>query len=68
VAAMGTIRAISHFFRDLFAGDPIALTFVGVVGGIGLVLGLIWWKIARDLRREDQKRARRGRDSKQKKP
>ena len=52
-------RALRRFFEDLFAGDSVALIVVGVIVGIGLLLGLLWRKAARDLRREDEKRKQR---------
>jgi hypothetical protein len=49
-------RVFRRFFVDLFQGDSVALIVAGVIGGIALIICLIWWKIARDLRHEDEKR------------
>jgi hypothetical protein len=53
------LRVLGRFFSDLLDGDPIALTVGAVILGIALLLGLLWWKAARDLRREDEERKRR---------
>jgi hypothetical protein len=55
-----------QFFQDLFAGDPVALIILGVLAAVALVIGLVWLKISRDLRREDEenKRKRQGRGPK----
>ena len=53
------LRVLRRFFEDLFEGDPVALIVAGVIVGIALLLGLLWWKAARDLRREDEKRKQR---------
>jgi hypothetical protein len=59
-----TISAIRRFFEDLFAGDPVALTFVGVVVGIFLLFGLFWLKVHLDFKREErQKKNRLRRDA-----
>jgi hypothetical protein len=55
------IRVLSRFFEDLSVGDPVALTVAGILGGILVVALLIWWKIARDLHREDEERKNRWR-------
>jgi hypothetical protein len=55
------IRVLSRFFEDLAVGDPVALTVAGILGGILVVALLIWWKIARDLHREDEERKNRWR-------
>ena len=52
-------RVFQRFFEDLFDGDPVALISAGVIAGVALLLCLIWWKIARDLRREDEQRKQR---------
>lgn len=52
-------RAIRMFFVDLFEGDPVAVTLLLAVVGVGLLLCLFWWKTARNLRREDEERKRR---------
>jgi hypothetical protein len=51
-------RVFRPFFRHLIEGDFVALIAAGVIVAVGLVLCLIWWKIARDLRRDDEKRKR----------
>jgi hypothetical protein len=48
-----------RFFADLIEGDTVALVSAGVIAGVALLLCLIWWKIARDLRREDEQRKQR---------
>ena len=54
-------QAIRRFFEDLFAGDPVALGFVGFFVVVALLLGLVVLKVRRDLRREDEAdRRRRG--------
>ena len=53
------LRALRRFFENLFEGDPVALILVGVIVGVALLLGLLWWEAARDLRREDEKRKQR---------
>jgi hypothetical protein len=52
-------RAIARFLEDLVAGDPVALTFVGVFAVIGAVFGVFMLVIRRNQRREDEERARR---------
>jgi hypothetical protein len=52
-------EAISRFFDDLSAGDPVALGLVAVVAVIGIGLGLFVLKVRRDLRREDEAKARK---------
>lgn len=51
--------AIAQFFEDLDKGDPVAVGFVVVIGTIALALGLFVLKVRRDLRKEDEKRAKR---------
>jgi hypothetical protein len=53
------IRVFVRFFQDLFAGDPVALTVGGVLLTVVILGCLFWWKIARDLRREDEQRKQR---------
>jgi hypothetical protein len=48
-----------RFFTHLSEGDPVALTVAALLSGSMLVFGLIWWRIARNLRREDEERSRR---------
>lgn len=50
---------VYRFLGDLAAGDPVALIVAGVIASVTLVMLLIWWKIARDLRREDEEMDRR---------
>ena len=50
------MRIFIYWFEDLAAGDPVALTVAGVILGVGVLLCLLWWKAARDLRREDEQR------------
>jgi hypothetical protein len=56
---MRTLRALRDYLTDLFDGDPVALTFTGVMLGIALLLGLLVLKAKRDLRREDEERQRK---------
>ncbi len=51
--------AISKFLEQLADGDPIAVGFVAVILFIALALGLFVLKVRRDLRREDEARARK---------
>jgi hypothetical protein len=55
------------FFEDLFQGDPVALVVGGVILAIIAIIGLFWWKTARDLRREDEERKNRYRRAGEKK-
>jgi hypothetical protein len=59
-------RVFRKFFSGLAEGDPVALIAAGVIGGIALLLCLVWWKIARDLRREDENRKGRYTNKKKK--
>jgi hypothetical protein len=52
-------RSIVHFFEDLGAGDPVALTVAGVIAVIAIALLLFWAKIAWSLRKEDEQRKQR---------
>jgi hypothetical protein len=52
-------RVFRRFFEDLFQGDAVAWTVVAVIGGIFLLFCLFWFKVARDLRKEDEARKRR---------
>jgi hypothetical protein len=52
-------RVFGKFFRGLIEGDPVALTVAGIFAVIIAAALLVWWKIARDLRREDEERQRR---------
>jgi len=55
------LRALNRFLEDLSVGDPVALTVAAILAVlIGMAL-LIWWKIARDLHREDEERKNRWR-------
>ena len=47
------------FFTHLAEGDTLAWTVAGVLAGVALLMCLVWWKIARDLRREDEEHKRR---------
>ena len=60
-------RALSEFFRDLAAGEPVPWIFVGVILFIVLVIGLWGVKIIRDKRRLDEERKNRFRKSSTKK-
>ena len=53
------LRALWRFFEDPFEGDPVALIVVGVIAAVAIFLCLLWWKAARDLHREDEKRKQR---------
>jgi hypothetical protein len=52
-------EAILRFFEDLFAGDLVAWGFVGFFVVVAALFGLVWLKVRRDLRREDEARQRR---------
>jgi hypothetical protein len=47
-----------RFLRDLFAGDPVALTCAAVLAVMAALLGLVWLKTAYDLKKDDEKRTR----------
>jgi hypothetical protein len=51
--------AISRFFEDLQAGDPVAVGLLTVILVIGAGLGLFVLKVNRDLKREDASRRRK---------
>jgi hypothetical protein len=53
-------RIFRHFFEDLFAGDPVALTVAGVLLFFGLLIGFVWIKSARELREDDKKKKKGG--------
>jgi hypothetical protein len=50
------VRIFRRFFAHLLEGDPLALAVAAVLVGAVVAALLLWWKIARDLRREDEKR------------
>ncbi len=52
-------HAISRFFEDLSDGDPVALGLVTVLAVIFVGVGLFVLKVRRDLRREDEAKARK---------
>ena len=52
-------RVLRLYFSDLLQGDPVALSVTGGIAAVGIVICLIWWKIARDLRREDEEQKKR---------
>ena len=52
-------RVFRLFFVDLLEGDPVALIAAGVIAVVVLAVCLFWWKTARDLRREDERRKNR---------
>lgn len=59
---MRDITKVSDYLRLLWhvlEGDPIAITGASLLVGMVVVICLIWWKIARDLRREDEERKQR---------
>lgn len=49
----------SRFFEDLGNGDPIAVGVLIVLLVIAAALGLFVWKVARDLKREDEAKKNR---------
>jgi hypothetical protein len=52
----GAIRA---FFDSLAEGDPVAVGFLLFFVILGIGLGLFALKVRRDLRRDDEKQARK---------
>jgi uncharacterized membrane protein YciS (DUF1049 family) len=52
-------EAIRRFFEDLLAGDLVAWGFIGFFVVVAALFGLVWLKVRRDLRREDEKHKRR---------
>ena len=52
-------RAIGDFLKDLVAGEPVALIFVGVVVLFAAVVGLWGLKIIRDKRKADETHKKR---------
>ena len=54
-------EAIRRFIEDLLAGDPVAWGFVSVFVVVAVLFGLVWLKVRRDLRREDEEWKRRHR-------
>ena len=52
-------RALSEFFSDLLAGEPVPLIFLGVLLLLVVVIGLWGVKIMRDKRRLDEERKNR---------
>lgn len=55
---MRILRALGDFFSDLFSGDPVAVAMTLAFVGIAVVLGLLWYKAARDRIREEEERKR----------
>jgi hypothetical protein len=51
--------AVAAFLDKLSDGDPIAIGFVVGFVVVAAVAGLFVWKTARDLKREDDARARK---------
>ncbi len=56
---MSQSKAILRFLEDLLAGDPVAWGFVGFFVVVAVLFGLVWLKVRRDMRREDEERQRR---------
>jgi hypothetical protein len=54
-------RALADFFRDLLAGEPMPLIFLGVILLFLIVVGLWGVKIMRDKKRLDDERKNRWR-------
>ncbi len=52
-------EAILRFLEDLMDGDLVAWGFVGFFVVVAALFGLVWLKVRRDLRREDEERQRR---------
>ncbi len=57
-------RALGRFLEDLMAGDAVALTLVGVIATIAILLGVFVLMIRRKLRLEDEERAKKYRRKK----
>jgi hypothetical protein len=55
------VRILLMFIEDLLAGDTTAWVVLSIIGGVFGLFSLFWWKIARDMRREDEQTARRQR-------
>lgn len=53
-----------RLLEDLLAGDPVALGFVIFFAVVALFIGLVWLKVRRDLRCDDEQRQRRRRGRK----
>ena len=51
--------AISAFFESLGDGDPVTWGVVGAFLVVAALLGLFTLKVHRDMRREDEARARK---------
>ncbi len=52
-------RAIGRFLRDLSDGDPVAVGLLIAVAVVAAGIGLFVLKTHRDLRREDEAKAKK---------
>jgi hypothetical protein len=48
------IEAVGEFLEELSRGDPVALIVLAFFLIIIAAFGLIWWHLARKMRREDE--------------
>jgi hypothetical protein len=53
------VGAIGAFLEQLADGDPVAIGFLSFFVILGIALGLFALKVRRDLRRDDERQARR---------
>jgi hypothetical protein len=53
------VRAVGEFFSRLADGDPVAVGIATFFLVLALVAALIVYKVHRDLKRDDERQARR---------
>jgi hypothetical protein len=49
------VKALRAYFQDLLAGDPVALTFTGILLGIAFLLVVAWMIFLLHKKRADKK-------------